>query len=164
MQSIQNLGLAIVTIVTGVIVDNNGYLLLEVFFLICLCVTLIAGGSFTHSLIFSLLCHPSFSLLPASPLLSPSPSSFLPSFIPPLSHPFTSPSLLHPFPIILPSLHPPLLSSLPSLHPPLSHPSPPSQVFFCTSWTRRLVVDSTCLRGLETVWKRRRKRRRRGEL
>ena len=47
MQSIQNLGLAVVTIITGVIVDNNGYLLLEVFFLICLCVTLIAGGSFT---------------------------------------------------------------------------------------------------------------------
>jgi len=43
MQAIQNLGLAVVSIVTGVIVDRAGYLMLEVFFLMCLCVTLIAG-------------------------------------------------------------------------------------------------------------------------
>lgn len=37
MQSIQNLGLAVFALVTGSIVDNNGYLILEVFFLACLC-------------------------------------------------------------------------------------------------------------------------------
>ena len=65
MQSIQNLGLAVVTIITGVIVDNNGYLLLEVFFLICLCVNLIAGGSFTSLSPYQL---PSVISSPASPL------------------------------------------------------------------------------------------------
>ena len=43
MQAIQNLGLAIITIVAGVIVDKSGYLILEVFFLANLCVALIAG-------------------------------------------------------------------------------------------------------------------------
>lgn len=37
MQSVQNLGLAIVPIVAGSIIDNVGYLILEVFFCICLC-------------------------------------------------------------------------------------------------------------------------------
>ena len=46
MQSIQNLGLAVVTIITGVIVDHYGYLVLEVFLLFCLCVALIAGGGY----------------------------------------------------------------------------------------------------------------------
>ncbi|EDO28002.1 predicted protein, partial [Nematostella vectensis] len=32
MQSIQNLGLAVITQVAGIIVDNNGYLILEIFF------------------------------------------------------------------------------------------------------------------------------------
>ena len=44
MQSIQNLGLAVVSIMTGVIVDRAGYFMLEVFFLICLCIALLAGG------------------------------------------------------------------------------------------------------------------------
>jgi len=44
MQAIQNLGLAVITIVAGVIVDKSGYLILEVFFLANLCVALIAGG------------------------------------------------------------------------------------------------------------------------
>ncbi|XP_019850662.1 PREDICTED: major facilitator superfamily domain-containing protein 1-like [Amphimedon queenslandica] len=43
MQSVQNLGLAIVPIVNGVIIDRVGYLILEVFFCICLCVTMIAA-------------------------------------------------------------------------------------------------------------------------
>ena len=43
MQAVQNLGLAIVTIVSGLIVDKAGYLILEVFFLACLCIALIAG-------------------------------------------------------------------------------------------------------------------------
>jgi len=43
MQAIQNLGLAVISIMTGAIVDHAGYLMLEVFFLMCLCVTLIAG-------------------------------------------------------------------------------------------------------------------------
>ncbi len=43
MQAIQNLGLAIFTIVTGAIVDSSGYLILEVFFLATLCVALISG-------------------------------------------------------------------------------------------------------------------------
>jgi MFS family permease len=37
MQSVQNLGLAIVPIVVGLIIDNVGYLILEVFFCVCLC-------------------------------------------------------------------------------------------------------------------------------
>ena len=50
MQAIQNLGLAVITIVAGVIVDTSGYLILEVFFLANLCVALIAGE--THCLNF----------------------------------------------------------------------------------------------------------------
>ncbi|XP_054771784.2 major facilitator superfamily domain-containing protein 1-like [Lytechinus pictus] len=41
MQSIQNLGLAIVAVIAGKIVDSNGYLLYEVFNLSCLCIALI---------------------------------------------------------------------------------------------------------------------------
>ena len=37
MQSVQNLGLAVVTLVSGKIVDSNGYLILEVFYLMWLC-------------------------------------------------------------------------------------------------------------------------------
>jgi hypothetical protein len=43
MQAVQNLGLAIVTIVSGLIVDKAGYLILEVFFLANLCIALITG-------------------------------------------------------------------------------------------------------------------------
>ncbi|XP_055502358.1 major facilitator superfamily domain-containing protein 1-like [Leucoraja erinacea] len=42
MQSIQNLGLAVVSIVAGSLLDSKGYLLLEVFFSACLCVAFIA--------------------------------------------------------------------------------------------------------------------------
>ena len=37
MQSVQNLGLAVVPLAAGAILDKNGYLMLEVFFLVCLC-------------------------------------------------------------------------------------------------------------------------------
>jgi len=37
MQAIQNLGLAVITMLCGMIVDKGGYLLLEVFFLAWLC-------------------------------------------------------------------------------------------------------------------------------
>ncbi|KAL3847679.1 hypothetical protein ACJMK2_018576 [Sinanodonta woodiana] len=43
MQAIQNLGLAVISLVAGVIVDSNGYLILEVFFLAWLCLALIAA-------------------------------------------------------------------------------------------------------------------------
>jgi MFS family permease len=43
MQSVQNLGLAIVPIVVGLIIDKVGYLILEVFFCVCLCCALILG-------------------------------------------------------------------------------------------------------------------------
>ena len=43
MQAIQNVGLAIVPIVAGYIVDHNGYLMLEVFFLAMLSLALVAG-------------------------------------------------------------------------------------------------------------------------
>lgn len=43
MQAIQNLGLAVVPLVAGYIVDHNGYLMLEVFFCAMLCIALIAG-------------------------------------------------------------------------------------------------------------------------
>ncbi|XP_075426689.1 lysosomal dipeptide transporter MFSD1 isoform X1 [Ascaphus truei] len=42
MQSIQNLGLAIIAIVAGTILDSRGYLFLEVFFCACLCMCLIS--------------------------------------------------------------------------------------------------------------------------
>lgn len=42
-QSVQNLGLAVISLICGKIVDSSGYLLLEVFFLACLCVALITG-------------------------------------------------------------------------------------------------------------------------
>ena len=50
MQAIQNLGLAVVPIIAGYIVDNNGYLMLEVFFLAMLCIALIAGAYMVLSL------------------------------------------------------------------------------------------------------------------
>lgn len=43
MQAIQNLGLAVIAIAAGAIVDSKGYLLLEVFFLAWLCIALIAA-------------------------------------------------------------------------------------------------------------------------
>lgn len=37
MQSIQNLGLALIAMAAGAILDNRGYLVLEVFFCACIC-------------------------------------------------------------------------------------------------------------------------------
>lgn len=51
MQSVQNLGLAIVPIVTGVIIDQVGYLVLELFLCICLCC------KYYNVLIMSLYCN-----------------------------------------------------------------------------------------------------------
>lgn len=42
MQSIQNLGLALIAMAAGSIVDSKGYLFLEVFFCACICIALIA--------------------------------------------------------------------------------------------------------------------------
>jgi len=42
MQSIQNLGLAVISIAAGSIVDAKGYLVLEIFFIACLCLALIS--------------------------------------------------------------------------------------------------------------------------
>ncbi|XP_075239114.1 lysosomal dipeptide transporter MFSD1-like [Convolutriloba macropyga] len=42
MQSIQNLGLALATLICGAIVEASGYLMLEVFFICCLFIALIA--------------------------------------------------------------------------------------------------------------------------
>ncbi|KAL3057461.1 hypothetical protein OYC64_007854 [Pagothenia borchgrevinki] len=42
MQSIQNLGLALVAMAAGSILDTRGYLFLEVFFCVCICVSLMA--------------------------------------------------------------------------------------------------------------------------
>ncbi|KAM3929935.1 lysosomal dipeptide transporter MFSD1 isoform 2-T2 [Leptodactylus fuscus] len=42
MQSIQNLGLAVIAILAGVILDSRGYLFLEVFFCACICMAIIA--------------------------------------------------------------------------------------------------------------------------
>lgn len=42
MQSIQNLGLALIAILVGVIVDIRGYLVLEVFFCACICSQLVS--------------------------------------------------------------------------------------------------------------------------
>ncbi|XP_062409222.1 major facilitator superfamily domain-containing protein 1 [Sardina pilchardus] len=43
MQSIQNLGLALIAMAAGAILDNRGYLFLEVFFCACICMALIAA-------------------------------------------------------------------------------------------------------------------------
>lgn len=43
MQAIQNLGLAVISLVAGLIVDAKGYLVLEVFFMAWLCIALIAA-------------------------------------------------------------------------------------------------------------------------
>ncbi|XP_054651215.1 major facilitator superfamily domain-containing protein 1 isoform X1 [Dunckerocampus dactyliophorus] len=42
MQSIQNLGLALIAMAAGAILDNKGYLVLQVFFCICICIALMA--------------------------------------------------------------------------------------------------------------------------
>ncbi|XP_055022552.1 major facilitator superfamily domain-containing protein 1 isoform X2 [Boleophthalmus pectinirostris] len=42
MQSIQNLGLALIAMAAGAILDNRGYLVLEVFFCACICIALMA--------------------------------------------------------------------------------------------------------------------------
>lgn len=43
MQAIQNLGLALISYIAGLIVDAKGYLLLEIFFLVWLCIALVAA-------------------------------------------------------------------------------------------------------------------------
>ncbi len=43
MQSVQNLGLATISLLTGYLVDKAGYFVLEVFFLGTLCVALMCG-------------------------------------------------------------------------------------------------------------------------
>ncbi|XP_008307403.1 lysosomal dipeptide transporter MFSD1 isoform X2 [Cynoglossus semilaevis] len=42
MQSIQNLGLALISMAAGAILDTHGYLVLEVFFCACICIALMA--------------------------------------------------------------------------------------------------------------------------
>ncbi|XP_072524601.1 lysosomal dipeptide transporter MFSD1 isoform X1 [Salminus brasiliensis] len=42
MQSIQNLGLALISMASGAILDSKGYLFLEVFFCACICLALVA--------------------------------------------------------------------------------------------------------------------------
>lgn len=44
MQSIQNLGLAVMNIFTGMILDSYGYFMLEIFFIICLEIALLAAA------------------------------------------------------------------------------------------------------------------------
>jgi len=44
MQSIQNLGLAVMNIFTGLILDHYGYFMLEIFFIICLEIALLAAA------------------------------------------------------------------------------------------------------------------------
>ncbi|KAJ0022022.1 hypothetical protein NQD34_009512 [Periophthalmus magnuspinnatus] len=43
MQSIQNLGLALIAMAAGAILDTRGYLVLEVFFCACICIALMAA-------------------------------------------------------------------------------------------------------------------------
>ncbi|CAF1208347.1 unnamed protein product [Adineta steineri] len=44
MQSIQNLGFAIINILTGLILDQYGYFMLEIFFIVCLEIALLAAA------------------------------------------------------------------------------------------------------------------------
>lgn len=51
MQSAQNLGLAVVALVAGVLVDKYGYMVLEAFFLIWLCTAVLASvGLMVHDI------------------------------------------------------------------------------------------------------------------
>ena len=43
MQSLQNLGLSVIPVAAGAIIDNCGYLIAEVFYMALLCVTLMCG-------------------------------------------------------------------------------------------------------------------------
>uniref|UniRef100_H2YW97 Lysosomal dipeptide transporter MFSD1 n=1 Tax=Ciona savignyi TaxID=51511 RepID=H2YW97_CIOSA len=43
MQSIQNLGLAVISLLAGAILDSSGYFMLELFYCACICVALIAA-------------------------------------------------------------------------------------------------------------------------
>ena len=43
MQAIQNLGLGLISLLVGVITDNLGYFWLEVFFMGCLCLSIITS-------------------------------------------------------------------------------------------------------------------------
>ena len=43
MQSVQNLGLAVVPIIAGIVVDSGGYMLTEVMFCALLCLALLCG-------------------------------------------------------------------------------------------------------------------------
>uniref|UniRef100_A0A671U2A6 Lysosomal dipeptide transporter MFSD1 n=1 Tax=Sparus aurata TaxID=8175 RepID=A0A671U2A6_SPAAU len=81
MQSIQNLGLALIAMAAGAILDNRGYLFLEVFFCTCICFALMAvvtlyfvdylkgkRGSQLFLLSCEISAHPSsyrYSLLPS---------------------------------------------------------------------------------------------------
>ena len=51
MQSVQNLGLAVISIVAGLIVDTSGYMMLEMFYMIWLC-----SKFHTLFLVFHYLC------------------------------------------------------------------------------------------------------------
>lgn len=44
MQSIQNLGLALIAMAAGAILDTRGYLVLQVFFCACLCSQYLSVG------------------------------------------------------------------------------------------------------------------------
>ena len=50
MQAIQNLGLALITMLAGLIVDQHGYIWLELFFIFWLVVALIATINITSSI------------------------------------------------------------------------------------------------------------------
>lgn len=68
MQSIQNLGLAVIAILVGIIVDIRGYLVLEVFFCSCICSQLDSVCPqvfFFFFLTFRLLLSDIFVLFPA---------------------------------------------------------------------------------------------------
>lgn len=43
MQSLQNLGMSVIPVAAGAIVDSSGYLFVEVFYMALLCVTLVSG-------------------------------------------------------------------------------------------------------------------------
>uniref|UniRef100_A0A8C9W5M0 Lysosomal dipeptide transporter MFSD1 n=1 Tax=Scleropages formosus TaxID=113540 RepID=A0A8C9W5M0_SCLFO len=49
MQSIQNLGLALIAMAAGAILDSRGYLFLEVFFCACVCILFFSGGELNLS-------------------------------------------------------------------------------------------------------------------
>lgn len=78
MQSIQNLGLALIAMAAGAILDAKGYLILQVFFCICVCRKCVMFVFVSNISVFIFLF---FLIIPRTPVRSNFTNDFL-SFFP----------------------------------------------------------------------------------